>query len=59
MSIPTWAIPTVITVLAFVAAIGSTPKQRGDYDFSPILGCAYVLIAAVVALASWLAWSLL
>lgn len=58
IEIPSWALPLVGTIAAFAIAIGAAPKGSGYLDFSPLVGCAFVLLAACASLAMWLIWSL-
>lgn len=56
--IGSWAIPALITTGSFVAAFWAIPEGRGDYNFSPLIGCATVPLAGCVSLAAWLVWAL-
>lgn len=54
-----WVLPLIGTIAAFSIAIYSIPDGRGDYNFAPLIGCAYLPLAGCASLAMWLAWALL
>lgn len=58
VTIGSWAVPAFITLASIYIALRETPSQRGDYDFSPILGIFYLAVALIVSLIAWLIWAL-
>ena len=58
LTIGWWVAPAFITLAAVYVALRESPEQRGDYDFSPIVGCLYLAAALIVSLVSWLIWAL-
>lgn len=58
ITIAWWVIPTFITAFTVYVALREMPEQRGDYDFSPIIGIFYLALALIVSLIAWLIWAL-
>jgi hypothetical protein len=59
VTIPAWAIPAFVTLIAFCVAIWAVPEQRGDYDFSAAIFAPLLLaLALIVSLVAWLCWAL-
>ncbi len=58
ITIPSWALPLVGSAVAFVVAFVAIPEGRGAYDFTPLIGCVYLPLAACVSLVFWLVWAL-
>ena len=58
LTIGWWALPTFITIAAIYVALREWPEQRGDYDFSPIIGIFFLAAALIVSLIAWLIWAL-
>ncbi len=58
LTIGSWVLPAFITIAAIYVALREWPEQRGDYDFSPILGIFYLAAALIVSLIAWLIWAL-
>lgn len=54
-----WVVPTFITIAAIYIALREWPEQRGDYDFSPLIGLFYLAAALIVSLVAWLVWAIL
>lgn len=59
MMVPAWVLPLIGTFVSFGVAIWAIPDGRGDYNFAPLVGCAYLPLAGCVSLAMWLAWAVL
>lgn len=57
-TISSWVLPLTGTIAAFAIAIYAIPDGRGDYNFAPLVGCAYLPMAGCTSLAMWLAWAL-
>ena len=58
LTIGWWAVPAFISIAALYIALREFPEQRGDYDFSPIMGVFYLAVALIVSLIAWLIWAL-
>lgn len=58
ISVGTWVIPTLFTIIAFTVAYFKTTDSGGSYgiDLSPIF---YGGGAIILSLVSWLMWSLM
>lgn len=54
-----WVMPTFITIAAIYIALREWPEQRGDYDFSPLIGLFYLAAALILSLVAWLVWAIL
>lgn len=59
ITIGAWALPLIGTIIAFGVAIYAIPKGGGDYNFAPLVGCAYLPLAGCASLAMWLMWAVL
>jgi len=60
ITIGTWIIPLVVTIISLGVASYSTPEGRGDYGSigAGFVGVIYLAAALILSLVSWLIWAL-